>query len=38
MTLQELINAVMLKATGKATILAKTNAKWSKIRGTNMPG
>lgn len=33
MTLQELIDAVMLKATGKATILAKTNAKWSKIRG-----
>lgn len=33
MTLQELINAVMLKATGKATVLVPTNAKWEKIRG-----
>lgn len=33
MTLQELINAVMLKATGKAQELASSNAKWKKIRG-----
>lgn len=33
MTLQELINAVILKATGKATILEQTNAKWQKICG-----
>ena len=33
MTLQELINAVMLKATGKPTVLAQTNTKWEKIRG-----
>lgn len=33
MTLQELINAVMLKATGKPTILAPGNTKWEKIRG-----
>lgn len=33
MTLQELINAVMLKATGKPTILASNNTKWEKIRG-----
>lgn len=33
MTLQELINAVMLKATGKPTILTSANAKWEKIRG-----
>lgn len=33
MTLQELINAVILKATGKATILTQGNAKWEKIRG-----
>lgn len=33
MTLQELINAVMLKATGKPTILPTTNTKWEKIRG-----
>ena len=33
MTLQELINAVMLKATGKPTILANNNTKWEKIRG-----
>lgn len=33
MTLQELINAVMLKATGKPTILARGNTKWEKIRG-----
>lgn len=33
MTLQELINAVMLKATGKATILARSNSKWEKVRG-----
>ena len=33
MTLQELINAVMLKATGKPTILASNNTKWLKIRG-----
>lgn len=33
MTLQELINAVMLKATGKSTILAESNSKWGKIRG-----
>lgn len=33
MTLQELINAVMLKATGKATILAPNNPKWNKIKG-----
>ena len=33
MTLQELINAVMLKATGKPTILPRSNAKWEKIRG-----
>ncbi|MCR5700185.1 MAG: hypothetical protein K6G49_02010 [Candidatus Saccharibacteria bacterium] len=33
MTLQELINAVMLKATGKPTILDQSNAKWSKIKG-----
>ena len=33
MTLQELINAVMLKATGKPTILTKDNTKWAKIRG-----
>ena len=33
MTLQELINAVMLKATGKPTILDKSNTKWEKIRG-----
>lgn len=33
MTLQELIDAVILKATGKATILAQNNAKWQKIRG-----
>ncbi len=33
MTLQELIDAVILKATGKATILTQNNAKWQKIRG-----
>lgn len=33
MTLQELINAVILKATGKATTLSQENAKWQKIRG-----
>lgn len=33
MTLQDLINAVMLKATGKATVLAPSNAKWAKIKG-----
>lgn len=33
MTLQELINAVMLKATGKPTVLPESNAKWAKIRG-----
>ncbi len=33
MTLQELIDAVILKATGKATTLAPSNAKWQKIRG-----
>lgn len=33
MTLQELINAVMLKATGKPTILPQSNTKWEKIRG-----
>ena len=33
MTLQELINAVMLKATGKPTILDRNNTKWEKIRG-----
>lgn len=33
MTLQELIDAVILKATGKATILTENNAKWQKIRG-----
>lgn len=33
MTLQELIDAVILKATGKATALTQTNAKWQKIRG-----
>lgn len=33
MTLQELINAVMLKATGKPTILPTNNTKWEKIRG-----
>lgn len=33
MTLQELINAVMLKATGKPTILPTSNTKWEKIRG-----
>lgn len=33
MTLQELINAVMLKATGKPTVLQESNTKWEKIRG-----
>jgi len=33
MTLQELINAVILKATGKPTILASNNTKWEKVRG-----
>lgn len=33
MTLQELINAVMLKATGKPTMLPSSNTKWEKIRG-----
>lgn len=33
MTLQELIDAVILKATGKATALDQNNAKWQKIRG-----
>ncbi len=33
MTFQELCNAVMLKATGKATILSPDNAKWKKILG-----
>ena len=33
MTLQELINAVMLKATGKPTVLQQSNTKWEKIRG-----
>ena len=33
MTLQELINAVILKATGKANILASTDAKYKKILG-----
>lgn len=32
MTLQEVINAVILKATGKPTILDPTNTKWEKIR------
>lgn len=33
MTLQELANAVILKATGKATILEPESAKYEKIRG-----
>lgn len=33
MTFQELCNAVMLKATGKATVLSPDNAKWKKILG-----
>lgn len=33
MTLQELINATILKATGKPTILDRNNTKWEKIRG-----
>ena len=33
MTLEELINAVMLKATGKATALTPSNTKWAKIVG-----
>lgn len=33
MTLQELINATILKATGKPTILDQSNSKWSKILG-----
>lgn len=33
MTLQELIDAVMLKATGKATQITPSNAKWAKILG-----
>ena len=33
MTLQELIDAVILKATGKVTALTPENAKWQKILG-----
>lgn len=33
MTLNELIQAVMLKATGKANIITSTNTKWAKILG-----
>lgn len=33
MTLQEIINAVMLKATGKPTILVASDMKWEKVRG-----